>query len=100
MGKLLDELRRSSCGKLSVDGAAGKFVAVSYDPKVSGEAARRPAIRQPPFRKEHYSKLIKMVLGARLMETLRSRTPTSFSMAARMGSTASSSGLSVAWARP
>ena len=63
MGKWLEELRKSSCGKLSVGDTAGTCMAISYDPKVSGETAHRPAIRQPPFRKELYNKRIKMHLS-------------------------------------
>ena len=97
---MLEELRKSSCGKLSVGDTAGKCVAVFCGPKVSGEAARRPAIRQPPARKEHYNKLIKMALGRSSDGNPPEQDAYFISMAARRGSTASSSGLSVAWARP
>ena len=60
----MEVLRKRSCGTLSVDGTAGEFAVVFYDPKVSGEASHRPVIRQPPSWEEHYSKLIKMVVGA------------------------------------
>ena len=38
-------------------------MAIFFDPKLSGEATHRPAIRQPPLREEMYHKLLKMVLG-------------------------------------
>ena len=49
---LTDTVRKSCSGKIkNMDEAEGRYVGIFFDPKLSGEAAHRPAIRQPPFRK-------------------------------------------------
>ena len=61
--QLFDAVRKSLSGKMKLDETGGKYVAIFYDPKLSGEATHRPAIRQPPLRKEVFAKLLKTVLG-------------------------------------
>ena len=86
---LMDAARKSGSGKIkSLDETKGKYVAIFYDPKLSGEATHRPAIRQPPFRKDPYSQLIKM-LQARSIDNNPPEQDAYFT-AARKGSTTSS----------
>ena len=46
--QLLDAAQKRLSGKMKLDETGGKYVAIFYDPKLSGEATRRPGIRQPP----------------------------------------------------
>ena len=63
-GSLAGTARKSCNGTVkSVAETQRKYVAIFFDPKLNGEATHRPAIRQPPFRKDGYNKLLRMVLA-------------------------------------
>ena len=59
----MDEVRTSPSGQLTWSETGALRVAIFHDSKSCGESTHRPAIRQPPFRKDAYLKLLKSVLA-------------------------------------
>jgi hypothetical protein len=61
---LTDTVRKSCSGKIkNMDETEGRYVGIIFDHKLSGEAAHRPAIRQPPFRKAGFEMRMKACLA-------------------------------------
>lgn len=63
---LLKHMRESHVGTVSAADLQNGCILIAYDVKASGEDSKRPAYRQPAFRKTHLTRLMSLALQCRL----------------------------------